>query len=312
MNDFKFIDLFSGIGGFRIALESLNGSCVFSSDIDKWANKTYEANFKEKPSGDISKIESSDIPDHDILTAGFPCQPFSIAGKRKGFDDTRGTLFFDVARILKDKQPKGFILENVRGIVNHDKGNTLNVILNTLEELGYNVSYKILNSKNFGVPQNRERWLCVGTRKDLKASYSFPEIEELKVELRDILDHKLETHKISEIAKNNLMYHINNLGSDNLNKDTVTVATEIRPSRCIFRNDGISPCLTAKMGTGGNNIPVYVEKLRRFTIDECLSLQGFPRGFIMPNQGQQGYKQIGNSVTVPLIRKVAANLTKLI
>jgi DNA (cytosine-5)-methyltransferase 1 len=309
---FTFIDLFSGIGGFRLALGMLDGKCVFSSDIDKWANETYFANFLEMPSGDISKIPSSEIPDHDILTAGFPCQPFSIAGKRKGFEDTRGTLFFDVARILKDKKPKAFILENVRGIVSHDKGNTLATILLTLDELGYRTEYKVLNSKDFGVPQNRERWICVGTRKELNVTFEFPEPEKLSVTLWDILDHKSKVEKISPIALKNLASHTHKIKKSDLGKKQVTVATEIRPSRVVFRNDGISPCLTAKMGTGGNNVPVYVEKERKFTIEECLAIQGFPRSFIMPNQGYQGYKQIGNSVTVTLINKVAANLVKLL
>lgn len=309
---FTFIDLFSGIGGFRLALDALNGHCVFSSDIDKWANETYLANFNEMPSGDISKIPSTDIPEHDILTAGFPCQPFSIAGKRKGFEDTRGTLFFDVARIIKDKQPKAFILENVKGIISHDKGNTLSTILGTIDELGYNAKYKILNSKDYGVPQNRERWICVGTKKELNIEYEFPEPEELSVTLWDILDHKSSVEKISPIAQTNLASHMHKIIKSDVGKRQVTVATEIRPSRVIFRSDGISPCLTAKMGTGGNNVPVYVEKQRKFTIEECLAIQGFPKSFIMPNQGYQGYKQIGNSVTVILIKKVAANLVRML
>jgi DNA (cytosine-5)-methyltransferase 1 len=309
---FTFIDLFSGIGGFRLALDNLNGKCVFSSDIDKWANETYLANFKHLPSGDITKVPSSEIPDHEVLTAGFPCQPFSIAGKRKGFEDTRGTLFFEVARILKDKKPKAFILENVKGIVSHDKGNTLLTILTTLDELGYDAQYKILNSKDYGVPQNRERWICVGTRRDLALQYEFPEPEDLVVTLHDILDHKSKSEKLSPIALKNLESHLHKVKPSNLGKKQITVATEIRPSRAIFRTDGISPCLTAKMGTGGNNVPVYVEKQRKFTIEECLALQGFPSTFVMPNQGYQGYKQIGNSVTVTLINKVAANLVKLI
>ncbi|MBR4027130.1 MAG: DNA cytosine methyltransferase, partial [Lachnospiraceae bacterium] len=163
---FRFIDLFCGLGGFRLAFEKAGGECVFSSDIDEAVQKTYAMNFGEVPHGDITKIEARDIPNHDILCAGFPCQPFSTAGRRLGFEDTRGTLFFEVARILKEKQPIGFILENVKGLTNHDNGHTLEVILSTLDEIGYHYKYEVLNAKNYNVPQNRERWYCVGVRKD--------------------------------------------------------------------------------------------------------------------------------------------------
>ena len=158
----KFVELFAGVGGFRLGLEALGHKCVFASEIDKYACYTYEANFREKPAGDITKIDAKDIPDHDILTGGFPCQAFSIAGNRKGFDDTRGTLFFDIARILKEKQPKYLLLENVPGLLSHDSGKTFATIISTLEGLGYGVDFRILNSKNFGVPQNRRRVFIVG------------------------------------------------------------------------------------------------------------------------------------------------------
>ena len=155
---FKFIDLFCGLGGFRIAFEKVGGKCVFSSDIDEAVQKVYENNFGEVPHGDITKIDAQDIPDHDVLCAGFPCQPFSTAGRRLGFEDTRGTMFFEVARILKEKKPTCFILENVKGLTNHDSGKTLETILNTLDEIGYDVKYSVLNAKDYNVPQNRERW----------------------------------------------------------------------------------------------------------------------------------------------------------
>src|SRR5574344_2158663 len=151
MINFKFIDLFCGLGGFRIAFEKIGGQCVFSSDIDEKTQNVYKNNFGETPYGDITKISEKDIPDHDILCAGFPCQPFSTAGRRLGFEDTRGTLFFDVARILKEKKPNGFILENVKGLTNHDGGETLNIILNTLNEIGYDYKYQVLNAKNYNV-----------------------------------------------------------------------------------------------------------------------------------------------------------------
>lgn len=172
---FTFIDLFAGIGGFHEAAKELGGHCVFASEIDKYACITYEANHGTKPHGDITKIDAQDIPDHDILFGGFPCQAFSVAGKRLGFEDTRGTLFFEIARILKEKQPKMFLLENVKGLKNHDNGKTLAVILDTLFSLGYIVNHHILNAKDYGVPQNRQRIFIVGTREPIQFKWPIPE-----------------------------------------------------------------------------------------------------------------------------------------
>ena len=198
----KFIDLFSGIGGFRLALEKFNYKCVFSADNNLYACETYYKNFKEYPLVDIKKLSPKKIPNHDILCAGFPCQPFSIAGKRKGFDDVRGTLFFDIVRILKEKKPKIFILENVKGLVNHNKGETFKKILEILskklngkiikskkENLGYNVFWKVLNSTNFNVPQNRERVFIIGFR-DQSINFKFPTNQKLKKTLNDIIKIK--------------------------------------------------------------------------------------------------------------------------
>ena len=191
--DFTFIDLFSGIGGFRLAFESVGGKCVFSSDIDKWANETYFMNFGEYPHGDISEIDENQIPDHDILCAGFPCQPFSIGGYRKGFCDTRGTLFFEIERILKAKKPKMFLLENVKGLTNHDKGRTFKVIKESLWNLGYSLFYQVLNSKDYGVPQNRERIFIVGFRDEVK-SFKFPIPIENKANINELLEEDVEKH----------------------------------------------------------------------------------------------------------------------
>ena len=190
----KFIDLFCGLGGFRIALEKQNCKCVFSSDIDEAVAKVYETNYGEYPSGDITKIDAKDIPDFDILCGGFPCQSFSIAGKRLGFDDARGTMFFEVARILKEKKPKAFMLENVKGLTNHDGGKTLQTILDILDDLGYEVIYRVINSAEYGIPQSRERWYCVGIRKDLnvnireKENEIFPTEQLLLYSLDDVID----------------------------------------------------------------------------------------------------------------------------
>src|SRR5690625_2726931 len=221
MTAFNYVSLFSGIGGFEQALNRLGGTCVFASEIDKFAAQAYETLYGEAPAGDITKIEAKDIPDHDLLVGGFPCQSFSVAGKREGFEDTRGTLFFDIARIAAEKKPKALLLENVKGLVNHDKGNTLDTMIQTLNDIGYVVDFDVLNSKYFGVPQNRERIFIVAIRKDLVESepfndeattgntivpkgkrrigawaktlnFDFPEQMEVTTRLRDILESEVD------------------------------------------------------------------------------------------------------------------------
>lgn len=308
-NKVKFIDLFSGIGGFRLALESVGARCVFSSDTDKWANKTYLLNFGEYPKGDIKKIDTNQIPDHDILCAGFPCQPFSIAGRRKGFSDTRGTLFFEIERILDNKKPIAFILENVKGLITHNKGKTFTTILNRLRALNYVVFYRVLNSSNYGIPQNRERIFIVGF-KNKTVSFQFPEVINIKPDVAKILQQNVIGHELSEIAKGHLRRHLNKLNKNSRKVSKTLFATEIRPSRCVFRQDGLSPCLTAKMGTGGNNVPVLVEEERKLTVRECLRIQGFPEHYKMKDNDSQSYKQIGNSVSVPVVTAIAKEIVK--
>ncbi|HFI0634665.1 TPA: DNA cytosine methyltransferase [Streptococcus suis] len=311
-NNFSFIDLFAGIGGFRLALESLGGECVFSSEIDKFAAETYYNNFGDYPDGDITIIESQNIPNHDFLCAGFPCQPFSTAGKRLGFEDSRGTLFFEVARILKEKKPKGFILENVSGLVNHDKGKTLNVILNILSEIGYTSEWKLLNAKDFNIPQNRNRWYCVGVRNDFANSINLKNIFPEKIPLTNTLSKILEKEvssdfKVSDVAIKNIENNI----KDYLNKIDNTlepiIANNIRPSKVSFSSNGISPCLTAKMGTGGNNVPVIYSQHRKFTVVECLRIMGFPEDYKLKENYSQSYKQLGNSVAMPVVRLIFKN-----
>lgn len=311
--NFKFIDLFCGLGGFRIAFEKAGGECVFSSDIDKYVKEVYSENFGEIPYGDITQIATEDIPEHDILCAGFPCQPFSTAGRRLGFEDTRGTLFFEVARILKEKQPKGFILENVKGLTNHDKGKTLQVILKAIEEIGYDYKYKILNAKDYNVPQNRERWYCIGIRKGSGINiedFSFPDKEELEIKLEDIIEviNDESEYTISETCERNIRIHVE---KRNINITSHTLAYDIRPSRCHFVLGDISNCLTAKMGTGGSNVPVVINQNRKLTERECLRLMGFPDSYKI-GKGYQSYKQIGNSVVVPVINKLAKELIRVI
>ncbi|UTY39294.1 DNA (cytosine-5-)-methyltransferase [Allocoprobacillus halotolerans] len=314
--DFKFIDLFSGLGGFRIAMEEIGGKCVFSSEIDKYAAETYKDNFGSMPRGDITKIDGKEVPDHDILCAGFPCQPFSIAGKRLGFEDTRGTLFFDVLRIIKDKKPKAFFLENVAGLKSHDNGRTLNVIEESLKKQDYYIDWRIINAKDVGIPQNRNRWYCVGVRKDLVENdcfnFSFPSNKPLEYTIDDVLEEQVsDEYAISDVAKNNINAHIAKfLNSNRYDKKHKIIATEIRKSKCNFRCDGISPCLTAKMGTGGNNIPVLVEQNRKLTERECLRIMGFPERYCVKLNSYQSYKQIGNSVVIPVIKEIATELKK--
>lgn len=314
----KFIDLFSGIGGFRLALEKFGNKCVFSADFNKYACDTYSKNFNDYPLIDIQKYPEKKIPDHDILCAGFPCQPFSIGGKRKGFDDVRGTLFFDIVRILKEKKPKIFILENVKGLVNHDNGKTFKKIINILsskvnnehvkssrENLGYNVFWKILNSKDYNIPQNRERVFIIGF-KDQNVNFEFPKKKLLKKTLKDLIEEKSQKFKnISDLSKSYVFKHLKSHKKYNIIKNLAyLVANEVRKSRCNFRFDNISPCLTTKMGTGGNNVPYLVNQNRFFSLEECLSLQGFPKNYKLTDNYSEALKQIGNSVTVPVIEEI--------
>ena len=320
----KFIDLFSGLGGFRLGFQDY-GKCVFSSDIDKFVSKTYHDNFNKNPLNDITKQDEKKIPEFDILCAGFPCQPFSIAGLRKGFSDTRGTLFFDIERILRHHKPKAFILENVKGLVNHDKGRTLSVILNKLSTtvngvnnikkdkdcLNYNVFFKVLNSKNFGLPQNRERVFIIGFKNE-SVNFSFDN-KKKEIKLLDILDKDFSKDlKVNPHVSSQIEFHLNNRRDFRDIKDKESLlAYEIRKSRCSFRFDNLSPTLTAKMGTGGNNVPVLVQKMRKFSVKECLRIQGFPEWYKI-DQTSQGYKQVGNSVSVPLIKTLSKKIVELI
>tara|TARA_B100000989_G_C19528156_1_gene468079 strand:- start:1620 stop:2600 length:981 start_codon:yes stop_codon:yes gene_type:complete len=322
----KFIDLFSGIGGFRLALEKFNYKCVFSADNNQYACETYYKNFKEYPLIDIKKLSPKKIPNHDILCAGFPCQPFSIAGKRKGFDDTRGTLFFDIVRILKEKKPKVFILENVKGLVSHNKGKTFEKILEILskklngkiiksrrENLEYNVFWKVLNSTNFDVPQNRERVFIIGF-KDQSIDFKFPTNLKLTNTLNDIIKVKpKKIRRISKLSKGYIGKYLKKHKSYNKIKNlNYLVANEVRRSRCHFRFDNISPCLTTKMGTGGNNVPYLVNQNRFYTLEECLLIQGFPKNFKLTNNYTEALKQIGNSVSVPVIHSLIKQIKKKI
>jgi DNA (cytosine-5)-methyltransferase 1 len=304
---FTFIDLFAGVGGIRIAFEKVKGECVFTSEWDKFSQITYEANFKDKPDGDITKIEVQDIPKHDILLGGFPCQPFSNAGLKQGFDDTRGTLFFDVARIIDYRKPSMILLENVKGFVNHDKGRTMKIVTETLEELGYNVFYKVLNARDFGVPQNRERIYIVGINKRKLGSIGFvfptPPYKEVKV--GDILETKVDdkytlSNKLWQGHKRRLKEHRakgNGFGYSLFNRESKYTST----ISARYYKDGSEILIEQK----GKNP-------RKLTPREAARLQGFPENFKIPVSDAQAYKQFGNSVAVPVVTAVAREMIKIL
>lgn len=302
----KFIDLFAGIGGFRLALEELGAKCVFSSEIDKFCQQTYQANFGAKPPGDITKIDLHNIPQFDLLCAGFPCQSFSIAGKRKGFDDPRGILINNVYEILKMHQPKAFLLENVKGLVSHNKGETFKEIIKSLINCGYAVTYTVLKASDYGLPQIRPRLYIVGL-KDAESMYKFEfpqpilltknvgSILEENVDPKYTLSDKLWTwhkyHKEKESSKKNGFGY-----------------------RLYSHEDTNTGTLTARYGKDGKEILIEQENNnpRKLTPRECARLMGFPDSFKIIVSDNQAYKQFGNSVAVPVIKAIGEQLLKVI
>lgn len=315
---FKFIDLFAGIGGLRIPLEEIGGKCVFSSEWDKFARITYEENYGEEPSGDITKISEEDIPQHDFLVAGFPCQPFSIAGNMKGFEDTRGTLFFDVARILKYHRPKVLLLENVRNLASHDQGKTLKVIIKTLEDLNYEVHTKVLNAKDFGLPQNRERIFIVGLNKNCEFDdFEFPEkINEFKI-VEDILEKKPKNIEKLVIDRPDIFYNEKNIKAveekEKHNK-ILRIATINKGGQGdrVYSTKGIGITLSAFGGGSGSKTGAYQIDgvVRKLSPRECARMQGFPENFKIPVSDAQAWTQFGNSVPINVVREVVNNILK--
>lgn len=322
---FTFIDLFAGIGGFRIALQSLGGKCLFSSEWDTQAQKTYQANFGEIPFGDITQEETKKyIPnDFDVLCAGFPCQAFSIAGRRGGFEDTRGTLFFEVADIIQRKQPKAFFLENVKGLRNHDKGKTLETILSTLrDDLGYFVPEpQVINAKNFGVPQNRERVFIVGFRKDLGvSSFEYPEKTNEPVAFADVKEKKevsvkyyLSTQYLQTLVNHKQRHEKkgNGFGYEIISDDGIANAIVVggmgRERNLVYdhRLTNFTPETRIK-GV------VNREGIRKMTPREWARLQGFPDTFKIVVADASAYKQFGNSVAIPAIKATAEKIMEKI
>jgi DNA (cytosine-5)-methyltransferase 1 len=303
--EYKVIDLFAGVGGIRLGFENAfksNASFVFSSEIDKYAQITYNANYGEIPHGDITKISPEEITEFDILLGGFPCQPFSNAGLKKGFSDTRGTLFFDIARIIEHHQPKVVFLENVKGFKNHDKGNTFKVVKETLEDLGYKVFSEVLNAKHFGVPQNRERIYIIAFL-DHDINFKFPEKLNQKVKLGDILDNKVDdkytiSDKLWAGHKRRKLEHKakgNGFGYSMFNHDSEYTST-----------------LSARYYKDGSEVLIEQENKnpRKLSPREAGRLQGFPNDFKIVVSDTQAYKQFGNSVAVPVIEELAKNIFK--
>ena len=307
--ELKFIDLFAGIGGMRLAFESVGARCVFTCEIDKDAMLTYRSNFKvldSEFSSDIRKLKSKTVPDHDILIAGFPCQPYSIAGLRKGLLDERGKVFNDIMRLLKEKKPAAFLLENVKGITAHDNGETFKFLLARLESLGYSLVYKTLNTASHAnIPQNRERVFIVGFR-DARSleKFSFPEKISLDLKVKDLLEKKVALKYFYD-ARFNCYADL---------KDSVISRNKVYQWRRQYvreNKSGVCPTLTANMGSGGHNVPIILDKggIRKLTPRECARLQGFPDSFLLPEIADSKlYHQFGNSVSVPLIARIATKM----
>ena len=296
---YKTIDLFAGIGGIRLGFEAHGCENVFSSEWDKYAQIMYEANFHETPFGDINDISPEDIPEHDILLAGFPCQPFSIAGKGLGFADTRGTLFFNIEAILKAKQPEAFLLENVKRLTTHDNGNTFTVILDRLNKLGYTVYHKVLNSLDFGVPQKRERIYIVGFKKPIQ--FKFPKPLVYFKPLAEILE------KEENIPTSYFL-------SETMKQKRFSALKTIPPKPSIWHENiggNISPLpYSCALRAGGSYNYLVVNGERRLTSREMLRLQGFPDSFIINIPYSQARKVAGNSVSVPVIQAIAGEMIK--
>lgn len=310
---YKFIDLFAGLGGFRLALESLGAKCVYSSEWEKSVASVYEKNFGDVPDGDITKVEAKDIPDHDILCAGFPCQAFSISGSQRGFDDSRGTLFFDVARIVAEKKPSVVFMENVKNFASHDGGHTLEVVRTTMEQLGYTFNCKILNAADYGVPQRRERIYMVCFRDDLDCqNFSFPQSIEPNRKLSDIL---LPNNQVPEelfVNRDDMVVDFENNRSSHSKSVRLGIVNKGGQGERIYSTSGIAITLSAFGGgvfakTGGYLVDGRVRKLHK---RECARLMGFPDSYIIDENRNKAYMHFGNSVVVDVLQYIAIEISK--
>lgn len=312
LKGYKFIDLFAGIGGFRLALESFGAKCVYSNEWDRFAQETYQMNFGDTPEGDITQVDETSIPNHDILCAGFPCQPFSISGKQYGFEDSRGTLFFDVARIVKEKRPKVVLLENVKNFATHDGGKTIRVVKNTMLELGYSFQFRVLNPINYGIPQKRERVYMVCFRNDIeRESFVFPQPFKLN---RFVEDFLLPDNEVRDLIVNRTDLVLNDKVNINYNSpSTIRVGTVGKGGQGerIYSPKGIAITLSAYGGgvfakTGGYLIN---GQTRRLHPRECARIMGFPDSFKLNPNMNQAYKQLGNSVVVDVLQLITQQIS---
>ncbi|WP_396152798.1 DNA cytosine methyltransferase [Flavobacterium sp.] len=321
LSNYSFIDLFAGIGGFHLALKSFGANCVFASEWDKFASATYQENFGIKPFGDITKINENEIPTHDILCGGFPCQAFSISGKQKGFEDVRGTLFFDIARIVNHHKPKVLFLENVKNLVKHENGKTLEIITNILKELDYEVFTKVLNSSNFGLPQNRERLYILAFHKSIDSSkFSFPSPTNEPICLGKILENQPENAKV--IDRDDIEIYKNYTVSSNLFSDIQLLNKPIQIGKVnkggqgerIYHPLGHAITLSAHGGGVGSKTGLYLinDKIRKLSPRECARVQGFPESFILNSSDTQTYKQFGNSVSVDVLQHILFEIAKVL
>ena len=315
LKDLNYVDLFAGIGGFRLALESFGAKCVFTSEWDKYAQQVYENNYGEKPHGDITKVNEVDIPNHDLLCGGFPCQAFSVSGKQKGFNDTRGTLFFDIARILKHHSPRFVILENVKNILKHNNGQTLSTILKTLDDLNYDVFYELLRGSNFGVPQHRERVFFVCFRKDLKVknfALSKPDFNMKSV--NDILEENINDQEII-INREDIVLQKSKIDKDllgNFPTKPLRIGTINKGGQGerIYSINGTGITLSAYGGGPANKTGAYLVDgiIRKLTLRECARMMGFPEKFKICDNKRQAYTQFGNAVIVNIVQFIISDL----
>lgn len=315
LTGYTFIDLFAGLGGFRIALESLGAKCIYSNEWDKFAQQVYANNFGNTPEGDITKVDENTIPNHDILCAGFPCQAFSISGKQRGFEDSRGTLFFDVARIVKAKKPKVVFMENVKNFATHDHGNTLEVVKNTMEELGYTFYHKVLNAVDYGIPQKRERIYLVCFRKDLSVnSFSYPKPFKLVHHVEDYLLDNEDMVKDLYVTRPDTYFN----GVEDTNYSNKSIRLGIvckgRQGERIYSTKGIAITLSAGGGgvfakTGGYLINGRTRKLHP---RECARIMGYPDSYRICSNQSQAYKQFGNSVVIDVLQFIAIEIGKVL
>lgn len=317
----RFIDLFCGIGGFRLGFEKSGFDCVFSSDFNKNCQQVYQKNFGEVPFGDITQVIPEEIPDFDVLTGGFPCQPFSISGKKLGFEDTRGTLFFDILRIIQTKNPKVVVLENVQHLIHHDKGRTFKIILHSLKDIGYNISYKILNTHNFGLPQHRERIFIIGSKTKY---FDFEKLNQNKSKvLREFLDNegdfewldKSEYTLIDNPIRNKhsgllfVGYRNKNGFTKGVRPNTNHLSRVHRQPNRIYSIDGYHPTIPSQETNGRFFIYIpELDRVRKLTIEECYRIMGFPSDFKKHDNPGTRYLQIGNSVSVNITEEISREI----